>query len=160
GDRALSELNLYGNYKKFPDELEKNLVLNDVKLTYNKSLKAYLSEGMIGIGNIQKTEIFRYMKGHVMVTKKRGKDKDMLDVYLEADGNTWYYFNYYNGKMTAFSSNEAFNKEINELKGKKKKMDVEKGPSYSFDTGSKNKVDKFLGTMKRYSSFKEEKEEE
>ncbi|MBA3662660.1 MAG: hypothetical protein H0W61_00430, partial [Bacteroidetes bacterium] len=161
GDRALSELNLYGNYKKFPDELEKNLVLNDVKLTYNKGLKAYLSEGMIGVGNIQKNEIFRYMKGHVMISKKRGKDKDVLDIYLEADGNTWYYFNYDGrGRMTAFSSNEAFNNEIKELKGKKKKMEVDKGPSYSFDISSKNKVDKFLNTIKRYSSFKEEDKEE
>jgi len=157
-DKALSELNIYGNYKKFPDELEKNLVLNDVKLSYNKQLKAYLSEGMIGIGNIQRTEIFRYMNGKVQVTKKRGKD--VLDIYLEADPTTWYYFTYFNGTMLAVSSNDQFNKDIKDLKSKNKKMDVEKGPSYRFDLASVKKKDDFLRKIKQYSSFKEEKEEE
>jgi len=158
GDKALSELNLYGNYKKFPDELEKNLVLNEVKMTYNKGLKAYLSEGMIGVGNIQKTEIFRYMNGHVMISKKRGVNKDILDIYLEADGNTWYYFNFTNGLMTAVSSNDQFNKDINDLKGKSKKMNVEKGPSYRFDIGNAKKKDDFLRRVKMYQ--KDEKKEE
>jgi hypothetical protein len=156
GDAALSELNLHGNYKRFPDELEKNLVLNEVNLTYNKQAKAYLSQGMIGVGNILKTEIFRYMNGHVQISKKRGRD--ILDIYLEADPNTWYYFNYTNGNMLAISSNEPFNKEIKELKSKSKKMDTEKGPSYRFDIGNVKKKDDFLRKMKMY--VKEEKVEE
>src|SRR5204862_8232745 len=75
GDRALSELNLYGNYRRFPDELEKNLVFNDVKMTYNKAAKAYLSSGMLGLGNIQKTEIFRYLpNSYIQIKKQRGGD--------------------------------------------------------------------------------------
>ncbi|MCW3076502.1 MAG: hypothetical protein JWO32_1111 [Bacteroidetes bacterium] len=158
GDRALSELSLYGNYKKFPDELEKNLVLNDVKLSYNKQLKAYLSEGMIGVGNIQKNEIFRYVKGNVQITKKRGKD--VLDIYLEADANTWYYFNYFNGTMLAVSSNNQFNTEIKEMKSKNKKMNIEKGPSYRFDIGNVRKKDDFLRKIKQFGSFKEEDKDE
>lgn len=158
GDRALSELNLYGNYKKFPDELEKNLVLNDVKMTYNKQAKAYLSEGQIGIGNIQRTEIFRYVTGAVMITKKRGKD--VLDIYLEADGNTWYYFNYFNGTMLAFSGNDQFNNGIKEMKGKNKKMEVDKGPSYRFDLTNMKKKDDFLRKVKMYSKEDDEKKEE
>lgn len=165
GDRALSELNLYGNYKKFPDELEKPLVLNDVKITYNKGLKGYLSQGYIGVGNVLKTEIFRYMKGYVLVTKKKsGKDKEQLDIYLEPDGNTWYYFSYFNGKMTAVSSNEAFNTEIKEMKSKNKKMNVEKGASYSFDSGNKQKKDAFIRLLKTKGGIDgdggEKKEEE
>ncbi len=146
GDRALSELNLYGNYKKFPDELEKPLVLNDVKMTYNKSLKGYLGTGMLGVGNILKTEIFRYMKGHVLIQKKRGGDQ--LDIYLEPDPTTWYYFTFYKGKMLAASSNEAFNNEIKDMKSKNKKMNVEKGPSYSFDATTKNKMEAFIRLLK------------
>lgn len=160
GDRALSELNLYGNFKKFPDQLEKNIVFNDVKLNYNRTAKAFLSEGeMLGIGNILKTEIFRYMKGKIQIKKQRGKD--VLDIYLEADPNTWYYFNYYNGMMLAVSSNELFNKDIKELKSKNKKMDVEKGPSYRFDATSVKKKDDFLRKMKQLGAMgQEEKNEE
>lgn len=163
GDRALSELNLYGNYKRFPDELEKPLVLNDVKMTYNKNLKGYLAAGMIGVGNVLTTEIFRYMKGTVLITKKRGADQ--LDIYLEPDANTWYYFTFFKGKMLAVSSNEEFNKEINEMKDKNKKMKVDKGPSYSFDATNKTKKDNFIRLLKTkgavdLSKLDENKEEE
>lgn len=156
GDRALSELNLYGNYRKFPDELEKNLVFNDVKMTYNKRAKAYISEGMLGLGNIQKNEIFRYMTGVIKIEKKRGRD--ILDIYLEADPNTWYYFTYYNGNMLAVSSNDAFNKELRELKSKNKKMDVEKGPSYHFDATTAKKKDQFLMKLKQIGAYGSEEE--
>lgn len=158
GDRALSELNLYGNYKKFPDELEKNLVFNEVKMSYNRAAKAYVSEGMLGLGNIQKTEIFRYMKGKIQIKKQRGKD--ILDIYIEADPNTWYYFTYYNGTMLAVSSNDQFNKDVKELKSKSKKMDVEKGPSYRFDATSVKKKDDFLRKMKQIGAMEEEEKKE
>lgn len=158
GDRALSELNLYGNYKKFPDELEKNLVFNEVKMSYNRAAKAYVSEGMLGVGNIQKTEIFRYMKGKIQIKKQRGKD--IIDIYIEADPNTWYYFTYYNGTMLAVSSNDQFNKDVKELKSKSKKMDVEKGPSYRFDATSVKKKDDFLRKMKQIGAMDEEEKKE
>ncbi len=163
GDRALSELNLYGSYKRFPDELEKSLVLSDVKLTYNTRAKAYLSTGMIGVGNILKTEIFRYMNGVVQIKKQRGND--VLDIYLEADANTWYYFTYTRGTMLAVSNNNEFNKGLEELKSKSKKMDVEKGPSYRFDLTNKKKKDIFIAKLKQIGAFgneeeKKEKEEE
>ncbi|MBK9282923.1 MAG: hypothetical protein IPM51_01235 [Sphingobacteriaceae bacterium] len=158
GDRALSELNLYGNFKKFPDELDKTIVLNQVSMSYNKQAKAFISDGMIGVGNINKTEIFRLMNGYVMISKKRGRD--ILDIYLEPDGNTWYYFTYYNGTMLAVSSNDQFNNSLKELKGKSKKMNVEKGPSYRFDLGNVKKKDDFLRKMKMYNVSKEEPEEE
>jgi hypothetical protein len=147
GDRALSELNLYAQFKKFPDEFEKNLVLNDVKLTYNQRARAYLSVGKIGVGNILKTELFRYMDGVVQIKKQRGGD--LLDIYLEADANTWYYFTFTRGTMLAVSSNAQFNKELSEMKGKNKKMKVEKGPSYRFDLTSKKKKDQFLTKLKQ-----------
>jgi hypothetical protein len=138
GDRAISEINLYNQYKKFPDELEKNIVLNEVKMTYNREAKAYLSEGMIGLGNILKTEIFRYVKGTIQLKKQRGKD--ILDIYL------------------AVSSNDLFNNDIKALKGKNKKMKVESGPSYRFDATSVKKKDDFLRKMKQIGAIIEEEE--
>ena len=151
GDRALSELNLYAEYRKFPDELEKSLVLNEVKMSYNPRAKAYLSEGQIGVGNVLKTVLFRYMDGVVQIKKQRGGD--ILDIYLEADGNTWYYFTYTRGTMLAVSSNEQFNKEIAEMKPKSKKMKIEKGPSYRFDVTNKRKKDQFLSKLKQIGAY-------
>jgi len=164
GDRALSELNLYAEYKKFPDELEKSIVFNDVKMTYNRRAKAYISEGRLGVGNVLKTELFRYFNNSVIkIEKKRGND--ILDIYLEADANNWYYFNFYKGTMLAVSSNQNFNKEVNELKSSSKKMKTEKGPSYRFDATTAKKKDDFLRKLKQLGAYgteeeKEEKKEE
>jgi hypothetical protein len=155
GDRALSELNLYGNYKKFPDELEKSIVLNNVQLKYNERDKSYISTGPIGLGNILKTEIFRFLGSNsiVRIKKNRGANADQLDLYLEADANTWYYFTFTRGTMLAVSNNEQFNKELAELKSKSKKMNVEKGPSYRFDATNKKKKDQFLDKMKQLGAM-------
>jgi hypothetical protein len=164
GDRALSELNLYGNYKKFPDELEKSLVLSEVKLKYIPKAKAYVSEGQIGLGNILKTEIFRYMDGIVQIKKQRNADQ--MDIYLAPDANTWYYFTYNRGTMLAVSSNDEFNKAIETLKNKSKKLTVEKGPSYRFDIAKRSKKDQFVDKMIQLGAFgdkekdKEAEEEE
>jgi hypothetical protein len=163
GDRALSELNLYGNYKKFPDELEKPIVFNEVKLGYNERAKAYISKGNIGLANILKTEIFRYLSSNSIIKIEKKRGGDLLDIYLEADANTWYYFTFSRGRMLAVSSNDLFNKELTELKSKNKKMDVEKGPSFSFDITNKKKKDQFLDKMKQLGvmgSDEEKKEEE
>ncbi len=159
GDRALSELNLYSEYKKFPDELEKSLVFNEVKMVYNRRAKAYISEGRLGLGNVLKTEIFRYFNNSVIkIEKKRGND--ILDIYLEADANNWYYFNFYKGTMLAVSSNQNFNKEISELKSSSKKMKTEKGPSYRFDATTSKKKDDFLRKMKQLGAYGNEEEKE
>lgn len=162
GDKALSDLNLYGNYKKFPDELEKSIVLNDVKLVYNKTAKAYLSTGSIGLGNILKTEIFRYLNSNSILQIKKVRGGDQFDLYLEADPNTWYFFTFTRGTMLACSSNDSWNKELSELKSKSKKMEIEKGPSYRFDATSKKKKDAFLSKMKQMGAMgtDEKKEDE
>lgn len=147
GDRALSELNLYGEFRKFPDELEKSLVFSHVNLTYNSRARAYISEGQIGLGNILKNEIFRYMDGIIQIKKQRGGD--VLDIYLEADPNTWYYFTYSRGTMLVTSSNDDFNKSLAELKPKSKKMKVERGPSFRFDATNKRRKDQFIMKMKQ-----------
>jgi hypothetical protein len=153
GDRALSELNLYGNFKKFPDELEKPLVLNNVTMEFNSKTKSYISRGDIGVGNIGKTEIFRYVPNSVIEIKKsRAKDKDVFNIYLEPDGLTWYFFTYTNGVLLVESSNEAFNKDLKEMKSKAKKMDVEKGPSFKFDY-ARGRKDKFLSELKRKGAY-------
>ena len=64
------------------------------------------------------------MNGVIQIKKQKGGDA--LDIYLEPDASTWYYFTYSRGTMLAVSSNAEFNKALEELKGKNKKMNVEK----------------------------------
>ncbi len=152
GDKALSELNLYGNYKKFPDELEKSIFLGDVQMVYNNKTKSFLSTGQIGVANLFKNEIYRYVPGIIQIKKQ--KSGDVLDIYFELDQSTWYFFEYFKGVMQVVSSNQAFNNDVKEVKEKKQKVD--KGPSYQFNVCSPTKKDIFVKKLKQLTGQKDD----
>jgi hypothetical protein len=144
-DKLISQLNLYGSFKKMPDELKKTLFLTDVKMKWNKDTRSYTSTGKIGIGNIDKTQINKYVDGRIELVKKRGGD--ILNIYLELDQNNWYYFNYTRGLMLAVSSNEAFNNILKDLKADKREKAGDKDkkePNFTFNICPPSKKTQFL----------------
>lgn len=157
GDKALSELNLYGNYKRFPDEIEKTMFLSDVHMLYSGKTKSFISTGDIGVASFLNKEVYRYVPGLIQVKKQ--KNGDAIDVYLELDQNTWYYFNYFRGVMSAVSSNQEFNKIISELKTKDRKLEVKDGPSYQFSICSPTKKDQFVKKTRQTLGTSDDKED-
>ncbi len=111
-DELISQLSLKGEFKKFPEELNKSLVLSDVNFVWDENTTSYRSKGSIGVANILEEQVFKNVKGHIVLSKHRKADK--LSFYLELDENNWYYFSYRKGVMQAISSNEDFNTVIEE----------------------------------------------
>ena len=114
-------------------------------MKWNKDTRSYTSTGKIGIGNINKTQINKYVDGRVELVKKRGGD--ILNIYLELDQNNWYYFNYTRGLMLAVSSNDAFNNILKELKADKREKAGDKDkkePNFSFNICPPSKKTQFL----------------
>lgn len=141
-DKLISLITLTGQFKKFPSELEKNLFLTDVQLKWNPETRSYQSVGKIGIGNIGKRQVNVKVNGKVEITTGR---KPEINIYLEADRDTWYYFKYSRNIMAAYSSIEEFNTTLTDLKTDKRKLKVDKGESpYSFMVGSKRRKEEFL----------------
>jgi hypothetical protein len=142
-DKLISQLNLYGSFKRFPSELEHTIVFSDLKLIWNTSTKSYTSDGKIGLSNIYKTQINKMVNGRIEFQKKRSGD--ILNIYLEIDANNWYYFNYQGGLMQAISSDTKFNEIIKALKPDKRKLESEKGQkAYSFILSNERKKKDFL----------------
>ncbi|MCW3085398.1 MAG: hypothetical protein JWP12_2764 [Bacteroidetes bacterium] len=144
-DKLISQLNLYGSYKKFPDELRKTFFFTDVRMKWNKDTRSYTSIGKIGIGNMGKTQVNKYVDGRIELIKKRGGD--ILNIYIELDANNWYYFNYTRGTMLAVSSNEAFNQILKDLKPEKREKTGDKDkkePNYYFNICPPSKKTQFL----------------
>ena len=147
-DKLISDLNLYGRPKKFPDELEKSMFLTDLKMYWDPASKSYLSSGKIGIGNIRKSQVNKMVEGIVQLKRKRGGDE--LNIYLEVDASTWYFFSYTNGIMQAISSKEDFNNILKGVKDDDKKLKVESGQKpYQFTLGSDTKKTLFLKKTKK-----------
>ncbi len=144
-DKLIAQLNLYGSYKKIPEELKKTLFFTDIKMKWNKETRSYTSVGKLGIGNINKTQISKYVDGRVEIIKKRGGD--ILNIYLEIDQNNWYYFNYTRGVMLSVSSNDGYNQILKDLKPDKREKAGDKDkkePNFSFNICPPSKKTQFL----------------
>lgn len=156
-DKLISQLSLYGSYKKFPDELNYTLFFTDVQMTWNQQTKSYISQGKLGLGSIGKTQINKYIPGTILLERKRSGD--VLWIYFELDNGKWYTFNYSNGNMMAYSTNEKF---MESLKGMKDDDRVapddynkERNPNpvpkgkYTYRGGSPNERNLLLKKVKR-----------
>ena len=154
GDKVIADLNLNGNIKKFPDEFEKTFLITNTEMRYDKVSRSFLSMGKIGLGVINKSEIYKQVPGHIQIQRKKGGDNFTL--YFELDPQTWYYFYYFKGVMNVVSSNAEFNNTIKELKSKDKKQDVKSGPAFQFNICSPTKKDMFLRKMKQANATSED----
>lgn len=141
-DEMLSQLNLNGRIKRMPDDLNKRFVFSDVKFKWHDDLKAYKSFGDLGITNINKELVNKYVKGGIQITKSRGGD--IIDLYIEI-GAEWYYFNYRRNLMKVISSNEEFNTKIKEMKRDDRKYKNSKGEApFTYMFGNEREKERFV----------------
>lgn len=138
----LQELNLYGQFKKYPKELEKTLFLTDVKLYWNAPTNSYRYKGFIGVSSINGVQINRMVYGMIEFEKKRGRDKFYL--YLEPGEGTWFYFEYSNSLMSSSSSDANYNNAIKDTKADKRQNKVINGNPYQYTQSSEIKKRNFL----------------
>jgi hypothetical protein len=144
--RLISEVSTFGVYRKFPDELDRTIVLSDVNLSWNPDLRSFISSGPIGISNIRKEPVNKYTTGYVEIGRRR--NGDILNVYLELTPSVWYFFSYSNNVMQAISSNKSFNEALTSMKDANRKLKVEDGkPSYQFIVSTNEKRNTFLRKM-------------
>jgi hypothetical protein len=145
-DKVVSELNLSGQIKKLPDELNKTMFISDLKLTWDPILESFVSQGQIGVASFGKEQFFRKIPGKVIVEKKRSGD--IMHIYFEIDDANWYYFTYKRGLMQCYASDKAFNGIVMEEKeDKRKSPGKKKEDDYMYMLGSKSKRNIFLDTF-------------
>ncbi|MBK7027968.1 MAG: hypothetical protein IPH45_01595 [Bacteroidales bacterium] len=147
-DKLLTELSLYGQYRKFPEVLNYSMVLCDLNLGWNPEIRSYINQGRIGISNFGKTSVNRYVNGHVEIIKRR--TGDMFSIYLEPAPDKWYFFSYSGGTMQVLSTNKEFNDKLTGLKEDQRVIKSGNGePSYQFIISTSDKKTTFLRKMKQ-----------
>lgn len=141
-DKIVSQLSLNGKIKKLPEELSKRIVFSDVKFKWNEDLNTFKSFGPLGLSNSGKFEINKYVNGGITITKKRSGD--IINIYLEVDSKTWYFFSYRRNLMKVISSNQEFNTQIKEMKRDDRRYDNKKGEqAFTFMYGVEKEVRDF-----------------
>jgi hypothetical protein len=142
-EKFLNDVSLYGNPKKTPDELSHSLFLSDVKFYWHKESLSFKSVGSIGVAYIGKNPVNRMLRGYLEIAKKRSGD--IFNLFLELDGNTWFFFNYQRGVMQAVSSDPKFNEAINNMKPEKRVADEKGGkPPYQYLLSTDRKKNEFV----------------
>jgi hypothetical protein len=74
-----------------------------------------------------------------------------MDIYLQFDRRTWYYFGYTRGVMQIHSSNDAFLEKIKKLKTADRRMKVGNGESYIYMVSTDVKKNSFLKRFREVS---------
>lgn len=146
-DKLITDLKLYGSYKKFPEELEHTMFFTDVKMTWNQNAKAYISTGKLGLGSIGKTQINKFVPGVIILERK--KSGDVLSIYLELDNSKWYTFRYSNNVMIGYASNQKFIDIIKDIKDDDKKKEMKGQKTYKYTSGTPNERTLILKAQKK-----------
>ena len=155
-DKFITELNLYGSFKKMPDELRHTLVITDMKLLWNNDSKSFRSVGPISVGSIDKYSVNRKMGGHVEIIRKRSGD--VLTVYLEPEHSAWFFFSYTRGLMQTISSYSGYNDAINKVKPDKRYNKGEKDQQpFEYMLSTDRKVKDFLKKLEPQQTEEEDK---
>jgi len=118
----MQELALNGGFSSVPSEMNNSIFFSDLKMKWNNKQKAWQSDGKIGVGNIKGNPINKMLDGIVEVKKTR--TGDILNIYLEVNPKTWYFFTYTRGTMKSISSDNNYNNIVSNLKDKYRKSPV------------------------------------
>jgi hypothetical protein len=145
--KALSEeLQLFGMVKTLPKQFSYQLMLNEVNFKWNPNTMSFMSQGKIGIGFIGNQPLNIYVDGWVELQRKRSGD--ILDIYLKANDNVWYWFSYFRGVMMSYSSNDPYNVLLGGIKDKLRKDPKSNSQvEYEYMIGPRDRLIRFLRRM-------------
>ena len=124
-------------------KLVHTLTLSQVNLRWSAKQKAWYSVGKIALVGVGKRSLNALVNGYVEI--KRENSTDLVEIYLEADPQTWYHIHYANNIVLAMSSSESFNGEI----GGKAKGDPNTATEYGVFLGDYSDVDGFRSHFER-----------
>jgi len=141
-DKVISELNLTGQVKRTPEALICPFLIADIKFVWNDLDETFQSTGPIGIANMGKKQVFRYIKGKIEIEKKRGAD--VFRMYVELDPGNWYYFEYKLGIMNFLTSDKDLGNSMSELKDEKRKFEDGKKKFSFMYVANRKKRDDFI----------------
>jgi hypothetical protein len=145
-----SEQSLFGASRSYPAELKHTLLFSELKLVWNGESNSWISTGKIGIASINGVPVNKRVDGLIEIQIKRSGD--IMDMYLQLDRRTWYYFGYTRGVMQIHSSNNELLDRIQKLKATDRRMKVTTGESYIYMISTDVKKNAFL---KRYREITE-----
>ena len=125
-------------------ELARPMVFSNVTLKWSPKLKAFYSEGNIGISNIGKNDINGGFEGYMEI-RKTEDGTPVFHVFFKASAESWYYLGIEDNRLLIHSSNKDFNSVISKRSnaGKAKIGEV------AFIPGSEEETLQFINRFRK-----------
>ena len=116
GERAAQEYDArskqeYTSLAGFVKETSTSLVLANVDFKWSADHKGFYSEGKIGLSNIRTVDVNGAFDGF-MEAKRTDEGIPVMNLFIKASPDSWYFFSYEDNRLLIFSSNNAFNEVI------------------------------------------------
>ncbi|MEM8566697.1 MAG: hypothetical protein AAGF85_09560 [Bacteroidota bacterium] len=113
GERAAREyekqsLEAYVSLAGFTKETSASMVFADINMEWSADYQAFYSKDKLGLSNIRSTDINGAFDGF-LEAKRNEAGGAVLNLFLKASADSWYYFSYEDNRLLIFSSNNAFN---------------------------------------------------
>lgn len=124
--------------------LVKPLVFADVNLKWHPKLKAFYSEGLLGVSNILRHDINGGFEGF-MEFKETQEGGPTFHVFLKASSEAWYYFGFEDNRLLVHSSNQEFNEVIS----KKSNAGKVKVGEIAFIPGTEDETLSFINRFRK-----------
>lgn len=148
-----------GEFRRFPDEMAHNIFIADLKMKWDQDFLTFYSTDRIGLGNINRFQIHKYVDGFVEIKKQRSGDSFNM-VFIpdgiadEGIGISWFFFNYSGGILQTIAANNEYNNMIRGVKANNRRMDVERGEQpFSFLLSSDRRPFDFMRSMRILNQF-------
>ncbi len=128
---------------KLSAKLAHTIMLSKVNLRWNDKKRAWYSVGKIGLAGVGKQPLNALIDGYVEIRHENASD--VVELYLEAEPQTWYYLRYANNLLLVKSQSESFDAEI----AAKAKGDYNTATSYGVFLGDFLDVDGFRSRFQK-----------
>jgi hypothetical protein len=132
----------------------KSLVISNVDLKWLDTTNSFYSTSKIGISNIYGKDINTAYDGYLEI--KKNTDGDIINIYIEALNDTWFFFSFHQNVLYAESSLDKFNSTFRA--GKKPK----KVGEFAFQLPDEGDAERFKKRFKRFyidGNFKDDVED-
>ncbi|PJJ48794.1 hypothetical protein [Hymenobacter chitinivorans] len=127
----------YTPLQKVSPKFLHTLVLSKVDLRWSEKFKAWYSVGKIGLVSVGKKDINALIDGYIEIKKET--TGDAVEMYLEAEPQTWYHIRYSNNVLLTKAQHGSYD----EIIGFKAKGDYNTATEYGFYLGDEQEKDLF-----------------